>query len=270
MAPSRVLPILLISVWGCGSNESGAQCGAGTARMGDECVASAGTAGTAGGGASGAGGSDGGSGGLGGVAGDSSLGGTVIAWSTTGWIDGASNPFGIQGWVWAADDCATATAADLPCVERDASLVGPDNKPGWSVTESEVCAKGTLESVTDWSKQWGFDIGINLNDSATGQTMPFDASAFRGFAADISGTVEGEFRFNVVVDGVSAEYSTNVTVPTQDATALFEGPGAIQQTSATKTPFDPTRVKFVTFFVVPQMGATKAYDFCISNFRALD
>ena len=109
---------------------------------------------------------------------------TPITWTSGGWISGKTNPFGIEGWWWADNDCKQATAANLPCDEPESDINRARGAHGWSISSEQACVKGTLEAITDWTFQWGADMGFGSPPT----TVRYDASAIKGFAFDITGT----------------------------------------------------------------------------------
>ena len=160
-------------------------------------------------------------------------------------------------------------AANLPCDEPDPTLVGPGGAHGWSISSEQACLKGTLEAITDWTFQWGADMGFGL----TADHSPYDASAIKGFAFDITGTAPSTVKIVVEMPNQKNQYFHEVAVPSVDARAVFTGPEAIAQSPETtgvdKVPFDPTHLTNVFFVPGAMMGTPIPYDFCVRNVRVL-
>jgi hypothetical protein len=198
--------------------------------------------------------------------GPDSLTNTPIPIADDGWIDAASNPLGIQGWVYAKDDCEAATSAGLNCAQRDSSLIGPDGKQGWSIEDGSVCVKGVAEQVSDPAVQWGFEVGITLNQTRDGVPMAYDASKLKGFAAQIRGILPEDLRFEVQMNDGDDEYVTMVRVPS-DATVRFS---TLTHSASAENPFDPARITSIALHPMPSSFAPVYYAFCLTSFGALE
>src|SRR5436190_23281634 len=78
-----------------------------------------------------AGGTSAAGGGSGGGGAGQTTPGTPLVWDATGFVAAGTNPFGIQGPFYFYSDCDPPSG--LPCTMPDATLIGADAKPGWSV-----------------------------------------------------------------------------------------------------------------------------------------
>jgi hypothetical protein len=267
----------------CGASTSGAKCGEGTKEVNSKCVVDGAGGGTGDGGTdgvnggveeNGAGGSSdaggapaGGGGDIEGGAGgepvDIGPTGEPLKWGDGGYISASENQEGIRGWWWFIDDCADT--GDLPCLERDESLTGPDGKSGWSTTGDTVCVKGTIETISDFTKQWGgvFGFSFALPD---GTMVPYDASDYRGFAFDVTGTSPEKTQVMIEAQS-SVYYKREIAIPTQNAVVTFEGSEAPKQEPGDPVPLDPTQLVSISFVILPITGPL---DFCVGNIRVLE
>ncbi len=202
--------------------------------------------------------------------------GTAVAWDIGGWVDGAANPFAIQGPWYSYDDCkdSSGAASTLPCTMRDASMSGPDMDTGWSVTPAAVCFKGTAVKVQSmmFAAQWGAGLALDLNSSGGEMAVksPFDATAagITGFEVDISGTAPATgIRINLTMDGVADSNFVAAPIP---GTTKFKLSDAKQGSWVTaKTPLDPTKIVAMQFQVYTNATAATPFDFCITAIRAV-
>lgn len=263
-----------------------------------------GTSGTSGTGGAASSGNDGGKGGAGGTggtillpdppgagtggispAGSAGVGGssgtgvtaTALNWDMDGSL--ATNSFGIYGGWYSFDDCADASAAGLPCTARDGGHVGPDDRAGWWIADTNaVCVRGVAPRVDTsaqdaYALQWGMGVGFTLDeDSDLELETPFDAVSrgIIGFAFDVTGSAEGgSLRFNAINPGFEGEpHHTTIQIPIQNRAVYFDEPtqGAW---IANPTPFAPEAIRSVQFHVPTTETSTTAFDYCIRNFRVL-
>jgi hypothetical protein len=201
--------------------------------------------------------------------------GTPIAWDIGGWVDGASNPFAVQGPWYSYDDCKdpSGAASTLPCTMRDASMMGPDMDTGWSVTPAAVCFKGTAVKVQSmmFAAQWGAGLALDLNSSGgvAAVKSPFNATAagITGFSVDISGSAPTSgIRINLTMDGVGDSNFVAAPIP---GTTTFKLSQAKQGSwITTKTPLDPTKIVAMQFQVFTNATSATPFDFCITAIRA--
>lgn len=214
-----------------------------------------------------------GSGGAGGMAGAANQG-VALTWDAGGFVAPDQNPFGIQGPFYFYSDCDPPSG--LACSAPDASLTGPDGKPGWSVSGAAACIKGTAVKVESsmFSKQWGAGLALDLNSQGGELGMPavkgsFDLSkaSIRGFSVDISGSAPAGIRINLTLPGVTDSNFVDAKVP---GTTTFDISSAKQGTWVTsKTPLDPTRVEAVQFQVFTNATSPTPYDFCVNAIRVI-
>jgi hypothetical protein len=207
-----------------------------------------------------------GTGGCGGVGGPVSI--APLSFGNDGIIHPGSNPFGISGGWYSFDDCADATAAGLPCTQREPSLLGPDGLTGWTTQSDRACASGTAARVElgpdgapAYGLQWGFGLGVSLNQGA-----PWNApnSCVTGFVIELLGTAPATLRINIVTPrtiGVShfveVPLGGNVIV---DFATVRQGPWVTNP-----TPLDPTQITDLQFHVYTNEQARVPYHFCAGD-----
>jgi hypothetical protein len=280
---------------GTGGSATGGRGGKGVGAIGGSSATGGGDDGgstfTGGTGATGGSGANGGKGAFGGTAGTtagwSSSGGTVpsggapshpyaIPWYESGYVSPEANLFGIEGQLYFATDCESASVSNLPCTQPNNSLLGPDGQYGWAVSSTVACARGiatqvSVDPVTGfpaYDLQWGVLLGIRLYQPGL---EVFDAKAYGvgGFLVDIAGVAPGDLRVNVVtLETVGTAHF--VTLPTQqrDAAILFD---QAQQGAwiPNPVPLDTSRITGIEFHVYTNANAPQPFDFCISNLRAI-
>jgi hypothetical protein len=224
--------------------------------------------------------------------------GTPLAWGADARLE-ASNPFGMRGGWFYADDCvAVATAiadgsfvcpAEPPtpscCTAWDPMLVGPapERSPGLAISggtvadgQSRVCLKGTVSQVLNdtlgapaFSAQWGAILSLQLNEG-----VPFDATRtwaggkIIGFMFELDGppmTQPIRVGYHTTTNDT---YFVEVTVPTRWAQVLFSdvklGDWVMPQ-----VPFDATQLSDIAFDVPADATTSTPFDFCIANLRVL-
>jgi hypothetical protein len=200
--------------------------------------------------------------------------GTALSWSAEGFVAKESNPFLIEGAFYAYSDCDPPSG--LPCTAPDASLTGPDGKPGWLVDATRACIKGTAVQVANmmYAAQWGAGLALDLasapgDPGAPAPKAPFNlqTAKIRGFSVDITGTAPGRIRINLTMPGLTDSSFVDAVVP---GTTTFSLADAKQGSFVkTKTPLDPTRVEALQLQVFTNAGAPTPYDFCVSAIRVL-
>lgn len=154
---------------------------------------------------------------------------------------------------------------------------------------SEICItkEFTPPAMDCWAEFSGTGVAIDLDQpldaqpgQASGQALPFDASALRGFAFDLDGATvptPAALRFSVEADTddgssfcnvptVKLRAGTNVVLFSQLVDRCFkindDPPNPTAETVQSKL------VK-VSWHVLPNQTAPVPFDFCISNVRAL-
>jgi hypothetical protein len=224
----------------------------------------------------------------------------LLSWGETGLISRIDNPFGIEGTLYAYDDCDDVRAAvsagsfvcpDPPptvdcCTVWDAGLAGPlERSPGVEVeagvprqTSGRFCAKGVTtrvlpgeDGLPSYWPQWGAGLGINLNDWG-----PFDATAafpggpIRGFSADLEGPPSAQrgVTFGVGVTSSNEKYFKEFPIPTRGATILLS---ELQQGDwvTPSEPLDPTQLTDVSFGFASTVDGEEPFDLCVTNVRVL-
>jgi hypothetical protein len=272
---------------GCGG---GAASPGGVGGIGDGAGGGAGTYGTGTGDASGGGMSGGGGGGAAG--GGSAGSGVVLMPDASGYVDGATNRFGVTGsWYAYGDslgatgvapgDCQTAGHPDSACAQITSPVSG-----GFLNTAGKMCTTGTVETVVDivgmtgmpdYSKMWGAGIAIDLNHPAVGPRGVFDAVANQVIGISFDLDMKPAPGLRVEVQTVP----TDGTVAGNDywgATASYPPSPVVVGTntmswSAVMGPkghfFDPTEIEAIQFHVPSSTAAGSLYSFCISNFKML-
>jgi hypothetical protein len=194
-----------------------------------------------------------------------------------GWVDGASNSLMIQGAMFPFGD----DTSKMGMTPMDFSMSGTD-----------ACLKGTAAKVdlkctpvapaTDcYGTFWGAAIGLNMNqqiDMTTmmgGSPMPFDASAIKGFAFEISGAmVPGPSSLRFKVEDATGEYCNPGTKPVKAGVNSFMFEDLIKEcwapkaTAANGSAAKPAVLKIAWQVVTNAMG-TVPFDFCVTNLRAL-
>lgn len=190
-----------------------------------------------------------------------------------GWVDIDSNTIGVQGAMFSYGD--------------DVSKMGMES----DFTGSNACIKGTAAKVempcefmppaTDcYGQFWGAAIGLNLNqpiDEATGMgvetPLPYDASALKGFAFEISGaTVPTSLRFKI--EDATGEFCNlgTMKVGVGPNTFLFSDlTTECWKPTATSRKGDTAKAGLlkIAWQVVTNTSGTIPFDYCVSNVRAL-
>jgi hypothetical protein len=207
----------------------------------------------------------------GGSAGGASLPEGVPLTSADGWVDMASNTLGVQGAMFSfADD-----ASKMGLVE---DFIGPDACIKGTAAKVDLKCTPVAPAVDCYGQFWGAAIGLNLNQAIDPVTlqgsvtpMPFDASALKGFAFEITGTaVPTSLRFKV--ENASGEYCNPAKKPILAGanTILFSDlmtecwkVGGMSAEGAKSS-----LVK-IAWQVVTNSSAAIPFDYCVSNVRAL-
>ncbi len=212
------------------------------------------------------GGYAGGGGCIGGVGGQGTGGGVPLV-PIDGWLDAASNVYGMQGAIYEAGDGFSTVTGDFnftnTCISGITARVDLECTP--------------VDPVTDcYGMYWGAMMGLNLNQPIDPVTMmgaeplPYDASALSGFSFDINGpTVPTSLRF--VAEGIDGQYCTPVTSP------ILPGQNVIRFSElwsqcwdpTSGAPLDPSSIKSVSWHVVPNSVSEVPFDFCVSNITAV-
>ena len=242
----------------------GAGTGSGPAGTGTSAVAGtgSGTARTAGAASSAAGAGGGGS-----------LPEGVPLTAADGWVDAMSNTLGIQGAMFAYADATSG----MGLVE---DFAGPN-----------ACIKGTAAKVDlkctpmapakdCYGQFWGAAIGLNLNQPTVmmgglavgGDAMPFDASALKGFAFEITGTkVPVSLRFKA--ENASGEFCSPPAKPVKLGANTFLFSDLMTQcwkTGGTSAEGAKSAIVKIAWQVVTNDKSAVPFDYCVANLRALE
>lgn len=231
---------------------------------------------------------DGGSGGTGATGGTGGSGGAsadVITWSDMGWVQGDTNAFGIQGPWYSYNDCMNAEPAGLPCTVPEASMTGPDTKPGWTADAMKICTKGVAPQVINdpatgmpaYSLQWGAGIALDLNSTggemAVKNDFDADAAGVKGFQFDIMTNTTppqpADVRVNIKTKatGDNSHFVTAI-LPAANFTVMFTD--ALQGSWVTSpSALTTNAIESIQFQVYTNATAAKPFDFCVSNMRAV-
>ncbi len=184
-----------------------------------------------------------------------------------GWLDAASNVYGMQGALYEAGDGFSTVIGDFnwtnSCISGITARVDLECTP--------------VDPITDcYGMYWGAVMGLNLNqpiDPATmmgAEPMPYDASALSGFAFDINGpTIPSSLRF--VAEGIDGQYCTPTAVPIVPGqnVILFSHLWSQCWDPTSGAPLDPSSIKSVSWHVVPNEVTEVPFDFCVSNITPL-
>lgn len=198
-----------------------------------------------------------------------------------GWVDGASNTLMIQGAMFPFGDPTSlmgATPADFSMSGTEACFKGTAAKV--DMTSMACATKMFTPPATDcYGEYWGAAIGLNLNqqiDATTmmgGSPMPFDASALKGFAFEISGAmVPTSLRFKV--EDSSGEFCNPAAKPVKAGANSFMFEDLIKEcwkptATAANAGSAKAGVIKIAWQVVTNDKGTVPFDFCVANVRAL-
>jgi len=210
----------------------------------------------------------------------------AVTWDATGWIQGDSNPFGIQGPWYAYNDCMDAMPIGLPCTVPEPTMIGPDSKPGWTAAADKICTKGVAAQVVDdpntgmkaYSQQWGAGLAFDL--ASPGGTDPvkgtFDmmAAGIKGFSFDIVTNATPpappslRVNFKSPVTGNDSHFVEVILPALANQAILLDD--ALQGDWVTAPQNIPkTAIESVQFQIFTNTAGTKAFDFCVSNMKVI-
>jgi hypothetical protein len=198
--------------------------------------------------------------------------------ATDGWVDGASNTLMIQGAMFSYGDPTSLMGMTSDFTGANACIKGTAAKV--DMTSMACTTKMFTPPATDcYGEYWGAAIGLNLNQAIDMTTMmgadpaPFDASAIKGFAFEISGSmVPTSLRFKV--EDASGEFCSPSTKPVKLGANSFMFADLIKEcwapkaTSATAETAKSGIIKIAWQVVTNAMGAVP-FDYCVANVRAL-
>lgn len=185
-----------------------------------------------------------------------------------GWVDGSSNPLGIQGAAYVTGDAATreSLTSDFEesrlCMRGVASQVDIDCSPA---PPAQDC----------FQLFFGAILGLNLNQSESGaEVSPYDASDVAGFSFDVVGESLPEFlRFSVeaesgksyclppplAIDGTAGSWHVALNdLVTECQRAPLTSPRFTEAESA---------ITSLRWAVSGTTNRSVPFDFCIENLR---
>ncbi len=182
-----------------------------------------------------------------------------VAADANGWIDGTTNPWGIQGSWFTYSDADTAAAGLTPSdITAHVSPTGG------------YCASGTAKAADppNWTV-WGAGVGFNLcidNDDVehTVESCPTDLNSIIGIRVTITGTI-GDFRVTMA----EADRDEGVYITADEADNgtpvdyLFEN--ATVEYRPSDPPLDKSLLRAIQFQVSSSQSADTPFDFCIDN-----
>ena len=200
----------------------------------------------------------------------------VLLVPTDGWVEGMSNPLGIQGALFAIADQTTQMTLTSDFTGTNACIKGVAAKV-------DLLCTPVVPATDCFGTFWGAAIGMNLNQPIDPKTMlggapePFDASGLSGFAFEISGAVvpsQQALEFTVEDDShVFCNVRRKKLLPGEN-TVLFSELVERCFRLSTDPPNEPATAHQaglirIEFKVVTNTTSVVPFDFCISNIRAL-
>jgi hypothetical protein len=230
---------------------------------------------------------DGGTGGTGGTGGAGGSGGAnpdAITWTADGWVDPMANSFGIQGPWYSYNDCMNAEPAGLPCTMPETSMMGPDDKLGWTASVEKICTKGVAPKVVNdstgmpaYSLQWGAGIALDLNNAGGEMDVKNDFNAVmagvKGFMVDIITNTTppqpADVRVNIKTKATGdGSHFVTAILPAANLQVLFadaaQGSWVMPPSALTQEALES-----IQFQVYTNATAEKPFDFCVSNLRVI-
>jgi hypothetical protein len=199
-----------------------------------------------------------------------------------GWVDRASNELQIQGAVYAYADSTSAMSMTADFTGSNACIQGTAAKV--DQTSQQCLTKVFTPPALDcYGEFWGAAIGMNLNQPIDSVTMmarepaPFNASALKGFAFQISGSAvpaPKDLRFQVE----SADGQMFCNVPTTKiklgdnfvrfsdlVSECFRSPAPTQPSAESAQ----SSLLRLSWHVLTNTWSEVPYDFCVSDIRAI-
>lgn len=198
---------------------------------------------------------------------------------TDGWVS-KENTLMIQGAMFEYADPTSLMSLTKDFTGTNACIKGTAAKVDMA---SDACKNMmfTAPATDCYGEYWGAAIGLNLNqtiDEGTGMggvAMEFDASAIKGFAFNITGTmVPASLRFKIE-GAAAAEFCTPKTKPVNLGPNTFMFEDLVKECWKTPVPTEPTAattksaVVKIAWQVVTNAAGTVPYDFCVADLRAL-
>jgi hypothetical protein len=226
--------------------------------------------------------------------------GTALIPDSNGWIDKATNGFGVQGaWYALSDVYVYGTPAGGDCVTKglhsisECSMVTapPLGEYFHPTAAGKMCTSGTVARVLlqpmtgaeDYDNMWGASIGFDF--AGTGRTsppfkFPFDALAHgvHGVAFDFEWLVKPVTGMRVAFPLQAPDGSDTPVYEYWGATSAYPTSPVVAGTnkvywtdvaSPMGDAFDPTKLGAMHFAVPTTTASSAGYSFCISNVRVL-
>jgi hypothetical protein len=185
-----------------------------------------------------------------------------------GFIAGASNEVGIQGYFYTFDD--NADGGNSTILPEDFAMAAG----------STICANGTAAQVVNgadgmpaYGTYWGAGIGLNLADPGTNMPGPWSRGKVVGFSFNVTGTgvpPAGQFRFKAnFYDGtaINNDYCVNATTGAntfmlnQIVNACYTPGGAPLTATA--------QLQALQWQVATVTDAPTPFNYCIENLKAI-
>lgn len=206
---------------------------------------------------------------------DRATGGVALT-PADGWVDGMSNPFGIQGAMYTSTDGTTQLTEDdrdgKICIKGTAALV-------------DVRCTPVPPALDCFDSYFGAIVRLNLNqerDATTGELaepQPYDASGIKAFAFTLDGpTLPGANSLRFAVEGGGESYCNFIRTPADAKEGMednyqFAFDDLFVQCWKTphRQPATAVQSNVTNIFwqVVTNSNSTFPYDFCISHVRAI-
>lgn len=195
-----------------------------------------------------------------------------------GWVDGMSNSLMIQGAMFEYADPTSLMGMTKDFAGANACIKGTAAKV--DMTSTACTTKMFTPPATDcYGEYWGAAIGLNLNqpiDPTTmegGTAMPYDASAIKGFAFNITGAmVPTSLRFKI--EDANGEFCSPAAKPVKLGPNSFMFEDLIKEcwapkaTAANASTAKAGVIKIGWQVVTNAMGAVP-FDYCVADVRAL-
>jgi hypothetical protein len=202
----------------------------------------------------------------------------VALTSTDGWVDMGGNTLGVQGAMFAYADPTSKMGMTEDFVGPNACITGIAAKV--DMTSMPCATKMFTPPATDcYGEYWGAAIGLNMNQPIDMTTMmgadpmPYDATALKGFAFEITGAmVPTSLRFKI--EDAAGEFCTPSTKPVKLGANTFMFEDLIKEcwkptATAANAASAKAAILKIAWQVVTNDKATIPFDYCVANVRAL-
>jgi hypothetical protein len=217
--------------------------------------------------------------GTGGTGGGGELPPGVPLTPTDGWVS-KENALMIQGAMFEYADPTSLMSLMKDFLGTNACISGTAAKVDMA---SDACKNMmfTAPATDCYGEYWGAAIGLNLNQTIDpdtkmgGMAMEFDASAIKGFAFNITGTmIPASLRFKIE-GAAGAEFCTPKSKPVNLGPNTFMFEDLVKECWKTPEPKEPTAattksaVVKIAWQVVTNAAGVVPYQFCVADLRAL-